>query len=418
MHRTLIIGAGGVGGAVTHKCAQHNDVLGDICLASRTQAKCERIVAEVRAKDNLRVESGKLYTAQLDASDSEQVAKLIADTRSTIVINVGSVHCNLAIMEACLATGAHYIDTGLYELENEINRPPPWYQAYEWRYRDRFAERGVTGIIGCGFDPGAVNAFCAYIYKHHIDTIDTIDIMDVNAGDHGRYFATNFDPVTNLREIMEDVVYWEDGAWRTIPPHSKHQRYDFPVVGEQQVFSMGHDEIHSLALNIPARRIEFWMGFGDHYLKCFEVLREIGMLSHEAIEVEASAAEGDADASVTVRPIDALKAVLPDPASLAPDYSGKTCIGCRIKGTQRGEPKDVFIYNICDHAACYAEVGSQAISYTTAVPAVTAAILIAEGAWDVGKLVNVEELDPDPFMRRMPALGLDWAIREAPEANG
>ncbi|WP_428265502.1 saccharopine dehydrogenase family protein [Haliangium sp.] len=402
MNRTLIIGAGGVGAAVTHKSAQHNDVLGDICLASRTQAKCERIVAEVRAKGNLRDRDRKLHTAAIDARDVRRLVALIKDTGSNIVINVGSVHCNLAIIEACLEAGAHYIDTGIYEREGELNRPPPWYASYEWTYRDRFAERGLTGVLGCGFDPGAVNAFCAYVRKHRIDDIESIDIMDVNAGDHGRYFATNFDPVTNLREIMEDVVYWEDGEWVTIPPHSKSRVYDFPVVGEHTVYSMGHDEIHSLARNIPARRIEFWMGFGDQYLNCFDVLRNVGLLSHEPVDVDGA----------EVRPIDVLKEVLPDPASLAPDYSGKTCIGCLIKGRSHGKPRELFIYNICDHAACHQEVGSQAISYTTAVPAVTAALLIADGPWRVGRLVNVEELDPDPFMKRMPKLGLDWDIRE------
>lgn len=402
MHRTLIIGAGGVGHAVTHKCAQNNDVLGDICIASRTVAKCERIIESVHERSSLADPRRKLYPAAVEATDARMMARLIADTEATIVINVASPYCNMAIMEACLETGAHYIDTAVYEIEGEMNPPPPWYANHQWKLRERFAARGITGVLGCGFDPGAVNAFCAYVHAHLIDSIESIDIMDVNAGDHGKYFATNFDPVTNLREIQEDVVFWENGEWRRIPPHSRSRVYDFPMVGEHRVFSMGHDEIHSLARNIPAKRIEFWMAFDEQYLKCFDVLRNVGMLSQSPVEV------GETE----VRPIEVLEALLPDPASLAPAYTGNTCIGCLIKGTQNGRPREVFIYNICDHAACYEEIGAQAISYTTAVPVVTAALLIAEGPWNVRKLVNVEELPPDPFMKRMPALGLSWDVRE------
>ena len=231
MRNILIIGAGGVGSAVTHKCAQHNDELGDICLASRTLSKCEHIVETVNEKNNLDNPDGKLTVARLDAKDADAVASLITRTRSSIILNVGSPHCNLAIIEACLRTGAHYLDTAVYEKEGDINVPPPWYANYEWKYRDRFSTAGVTGILGMGFDPGAVNAFCAYVHKHLIDEIDSIDIMDVNAGDHGRYFATNFDPEVNLREIMEDVLYWENGEWTSVACHSKSRSYDFPEIG-------------------------------------------------------------------------------------------------------------------------------------------------------------------------------------------
>lgn len=399
----LIIGAGGVGGVVTHKCAQNNDVLGDICLASRTLSKCSAIVESVRRKNNIKDPSRKLHAVVIDAKDQDAVSALIRATGSSIVINVASPFCNLAIIEACLATQTHYIDTAVYEKEDNINEKPPWYANYEWTFRDRFAERQTTGILGIGFDPGVVNAFCAYVYKHLIDTVDTIDIMDVNAGSHGRYFATNFDPEINLREILEDVIYWENGEWVTIPCHSKSRTYDFPVVGEHRVYSMGHDELHSIPANIPANRVEFWMGFGEQYLNCFNVLYNIGMLSHEPVDVHGQ----------QVIPLQLLKAVLPEPASLAPDYTGKTCIGCLVKGTKDGVSKEVFIYNICDHAACYEEVESQAISFTTAVPAVTAALLIAKGQWNVRKLVNVEELDPDPFLALMPQIGLSWQVRDA-----
>ena len=403
MENTLIIGAGGVGAATSHKCAQHNDVLGDICLASRTVSKCEAIVASVRAMGNMKDPSRGLTSARVDAKDGVALVELIRATGSGIVLNVGSPYCNLAIIEACLETGAHYLDTAVYEAQGVVGEPPPWYANYEWKYRDRFAARGVTGILGIGFDPGAVNAFCAYARKHLIDEIDSIDIMDVNGGSHGRYFATNFDAETNLREIMEDAIYWEDGRWVRIPCHSKSRDYDFPRVGRQTVYSMGHDELHSLARNIPARRIEFWMGFNERYIQVFTALKELGFLSHEPVEVEGT----------PVIPIKMVKALLPEPASLAADYSGEVCIGCLIKGRGGGTPRELFVYTTCDHRACYREIGSQAIAYTTAVPVVTAALLIRDGRWNSGTLVNVEELDPDPFMELMPGVGLDWAVREA-----
>ena len=402
LNNVLIIGAGGVGSAVAHKCAQHNDELGDICLASRTVAKCDDIVAMIHAKNNLKDRDAKLSAQQLDAKHIDAVMELIHRSKSSIVLNAGSPHCNLAIIEACLRTGAHYLDTAVYEKEGDINVPPPWYANYEWKQREAFSAAGVTGILGIGFDPGAVNAFCAYVHKHLIDDIDSIDIMDVNAGDHGKYFSTNFDPEVNLREIMEDVLYWEDGKWESIPCHSRSRSYDFPVVGEQKVFSMGHDELHSLSANIPAGRMEFWMGFSERYISVFNVLNQLGLLSGDAVDVEGT----------PVVPLKLLKAVLPDPASLAAGYTGEVCIGCLVKGRSQGKAREVFIYSTCDHADCYADIGAQAISYTTAVPLVAAALLVARGDWNVAKLVNVEELDPDPFMALMPEVGLAWDIRE------
>ncbi len=402
MKNTLIIGAGGVGSAVTHKCAQHNDVLGDICLASRTVSKCDRTIREIREKGNLKDPGRRLYSAEIDAKDTKALIELINRTESSLVLNMASPFCNLAILDAVVETGVDYIDTSVYEKEHTSNEPPPWYAQYEWKYRDRFAAKGMTGILGMGFDPGAVNAFCAYVYKHLIDTVDTIDIMDVNAGDHGKYFATNFDAETNLHEIQEDVRYWENGEWARIPCHSKSRTYDFPVVGEHRLYSMGHDELHSLPVNIPANRIEFWMAFSDHYINVFTVLDKLGLLGMKPVKVE----------DIEVEPIKVVKALLPEPSSLAAGYTGKTCIGCLVTGTKNGERKEVFIYNTCDHEEAYREIGSQAISYTTAVPAVTAALLIADGTWKVRKLVNVEELDPDPFMELMPKIGLNWAIRD------
>ena len=402
MKNVLIIGAGGVGGAATHKCSQHNDVLGDICLASRTLSKCERVIADVHTKKNLKSTQKELRAAQIDAMDTRAVADLIRATRSSILLNAASPYCNLSIMEACLQTGTHYIDTAVYEKEGVINEEPPWYANYEWKYRDQFVDAKVTGILGAGFDPGAVNAFCAYVRKHLIDAIDSIDIMDVNGGDHGQYFATNFDAETNLREIMEDVLYWENGEWQCIPCHSKSRTYDFPELGEHRVYSMGHDELHSLAVNIPAQRIEFWMGFSDHYINCFNVLHRLGLLSSKPVSVEGC----------EVVPIKVLKAVLPEPASLAAGYTGNVCIGCLINGTKNDNKREVFIYTVCDHAHCYQDIMAQAISYTTAVPLVTAALLLARGEWNVRRLVNVEELDPDPFLELMPEVGLAWQIKE------
>lgn len=403
MKNVLIIGAGGVGSAVTHKCAQYNDELGDICLASRTVSKCEDVVEAVGRWSNLKDPEGRLSVAELDAMNPDAVAGAIRDNNCSMVLNASSPHCNRSIIDACLRTGAHYLDTAVYEKEGEINMPPPWYANYEWRQRERFAAAGVTGILGIGFDPGAVNAFCAYVHKHLIDDIDTIDIMDVNAGSHGRYFATNFDPEVNLREIMEDVLYWENGEWVKIPCHSRSRSYDFPVVGEHDLYSMGHDELHSLAVNIPARRIEFWMAFNDRYINVFNVLNRLGLLSVEPVDVEGA----------PVVPLKLLKAVLPDPASLAPGYQGEVCIGCLVRGKSRGEEREVFVYSTCEHAECYRDIGAQAISYTTAVPMVSAALLVARGEWNVGRLVNVEELDPDPFMALMPEVGIDWDVREA-----
>ena len=403
MKNVLVIGAGGVGSAVAHKCAQHNSELGDVCIASRPVSKCEAIIDAVRARENLEDPSLGLSAEQIDAKDTGAVAELIRATRASLVLNAASPHCNLAVIEACLETGAHYLDTAIYEKEGEFNMPAPWYGNYEWKYRDRFESAGITGILGIGFDPGAVNAFCAHARKHLFDDIDSIDIMDVNAGDHGRFFATNFDPEVNLREILEDVLYWEDGEWVRVPCHSKSRTYGFPVVGTCRVYSMGHDELHSLAANIPAKRIEFWMGFDDHYLNVFNVLNRLGLLSGKPVDVEG----------VPVAPLKLLKAVLPNPASLARGYTGKVCIGCLVKGRKNGAPREVFVYSVCDHAECYADIGAQAISYTTAVPMVAAALLIARGDWNVARLVNVEELDPDPFMALMPQLGIDWSVREA-----
>ena len=402
MKNILIIGAGGVGAVAAHKCAQNNDVLGDICIASRSIEKCEAIIGSIHRKDNLKDKNKQLYARQLDASKRENVVTAIQETASDIVINVGTAFINEVIMDACLEAGAAYIDTAVAEDINVINAPYPWYAAFEWQRKPQFAERGITAILGAGFDPGVVNAYSAYALKHEFDRINVIDILDVNAGDHGKYFATNFDPEINLREILEDVGYWEDRQWKECGHHEISMSYSFPVAGEQKVYLMGHDEVHSLSINMDVDTVRFWMGFSDHYLNCFQVLENIGLLSHEPV----TTAEGQ-----QVVPLKVVKACLPDPSSLAPGYTGKTCIGNLIKGEKDGAKKCIFIYNVCDHQACYREVESQAISYTAGVPPAAAAILIAEGTWDVKKMVNVEELDPDPFLDLLKTMGLPTSIR-------
>ena len=393
----LIIGAGGVANVVAHKCAQNNDVLGDICIASRTRRKCDAIIESILRKGNLKQPAGRLYSCQLDALSVAAVVELIRDSGSRIVINVGSPFINMSVLQACMQTGVAYMDTAIHEEPDKICEQPPWYANYEWKRRDECRRKGVTAILGVGFDPGVVNAYCSYAQKHYFDRIETIDIMDVNAGDHGRYFATNFDAEINFREFTEAVWTWIDRRWVRREVHTENRVFNFPVVGEKTVYLTGHDELHSLSQNIDAESIRFWMGFSDHYINCFSVLKNIGLLSEQPVRT----AEG-----VEIVPLKVVKACLPDPASLAPDYKGKTCIGNLVKGEKDGMRTAVFIYNVCDHRACYEEVESQAISYTAGVPPVAAAILIARGIWDVHTMVNVEELDPDPFLDLLGTMGL------------
>lgn len=399
----LIIGAGGVGHVVAHKCAMHNDVLGDICIASRNQAKCDAIIESVLRKKNVKDASKKLYSRQVDALDIPALVRLIQDTKSEIVINVGQSYVNMSVLEACIQAGAVYMDTAIHEEPDKVCENPPWYANYEWKRKDRCKETGTTAILGIGFDPGVVNAWCALAQKEYFDTIDTIDILDVNAGSHGKYFATNFDPEINFREFKK-VWTWVDRQWMLQKVHSIRVDYDFPVVGSCPVYLTGHDELHSLSKHIDANSIRFWMGFGDHYINVFTVLTNIGMISEKPIKV------GDCE----IAPLKFLKALLPDPGSLAPGYTGKTCIGNYIRGTKDGKERSIFIYNICDHAECYQELESQAISYTAGVPAVAAAILVARGDWDVQEMVNVEELDPKPFINLLDTMGLPTEVIDSP----
>jgi saccharopine dehydrogenase-like NADP-dependent oxidoreductase len=402
----LIVGAGGVAHVAAHKCAQNNDILGDICIASRTQAKCDKIIESIKRKNRVKDASKKIYSRQIDALDGPSTAKLIRDTGSQIVINLAQAYINMSLLEACIETGAAYIDTAIHEDPNKVCEDPPWYANYEWKRKDRCRDRGITAVLGAGFDPGVVNAYCALGVKHYFDKIDAIDIMDVNAGNHGKYFSTNFDPEINFREFKK-VWTWIGRKWVMEKVHSIRMAYDFPVVGRQPVYLNGHDELHSLSKNIDADSIRFWMGFSDHYINVFSVLTNLGLTSEKPVKT----AEG-----IEIVPLKVLKAILPDPLSLAPDYTGKTCIGNFIRGIKDDKQREVFIYNVCDHAECYEEVESQAICYTAGVPPVAAAMLIAGGDWDVKTMVNVEELDPDPFISLLDMIGLKTEIDESPPA--
>ena len=398
----LIIGAGGVAQVVAHKCAQHNDILGDIAIASRSVEKCEQIITSVQEKNSLKV-PGKLTGHALNALDIEATKALIRDTDSQIVINVGSAFINMSVLQACIDTGAAYLDTAIHEDPTKICEAPPWYNNYEWQRREICKEKGITAILGVGFDPGVVNAYAALAANEYFDSIDSIDIIDVNAGSHGKYFATNFDPEINFREFTGQVWSWQNRQWTSNTMFEVKRTDDLPVVGEQTTYMTGHDEVHSLSQNLDVPNVRFWMGFGEHYINVFTVLKNLGLLSEQPV----TTAEG-----LEVIPLKVVKAVLPDPASLAPNYTGKTCIGDIVKGKKDGQEKEVFIYNVADHKDAFSEVGSQGISYTAGVPPVAAAILIAQGDWDVAEMANVEQLPPQPFIGLLNKMGLPSRIKD------
>ncbi|PWE27755.1 saccharopine dehydrogenase [Pararhodobacter marinus] len=399
----LIIGAGGVAQVVAHKCAQNNDILGDIHIASRTLSKCEAIIASVHEKGAMKGE-GVLKAHAVNARNSDEVAALIRETGVDIVINVAQAFVNMPVLDACIETGVAYMDTAIHEEPNLICETPPWYGNYEWKRKEACAEKGVTAILGVGFDPGVVNAYARYGIDTYLDAVASIDIVDINAGSHGRWFSTNFDPEINFREFTGTVYSWQNGAWQSNTMFEVGKEWDLPVVGMQKAYMTGHDEVHSLATNYPQADVRFWMGFGDHYINVFTVLKNLGLLSEKPV----TTAEG-----LEVIPLKVVKAVLPDPSSLAPDYVGKTCIGTVVKGTKDGKETEVFVYNVADHKDAYNEVGSQGISYTAGVPPVAAAMLIAQGTWDVSKMVNVEELDPKPFFEILDRIGLPTRVKDA-----
>ncbi len=399
----LIIGAGGVAQVVAHKCAQNNDMLGDLHIASRTRAKCDAIIDSVRAKNSMKV-PGTFGAHAIDAMNTQAVADLIRETGCQIVINVGAPFVNMTVLDACIETGAAYMDTAIHEVPAKVCETPPWYANYEWKKRAACERAGVTAILGVGFDPGVVNAYARLAEDEYLDTIESIDIVDINAGSHGKYFATNFDPEINFREFTGTVYSWQKGEWQENAMFEVGREWDLPVVGKQKAYLSGHDEVHSLASRYKDADVRFWMGFGDHYINVFTVLQSLGLLSERPVKT----AEG-----VEIVPLKVVKAVLPDPASLAPDYAGKTCIGDLVKGTRDGKPAEVFIYNIADHTDAYAEVGAQGISYTAGVPPVAAALLVANGTWDVGRMANVEDLDPKPFIGLLNRIGLLTRVKVA-----
>ncbi len=396
MSKVIIIGAGGVGRVVTHKCAQVPEVFSELILASKTLEKCEAIAESVLSKTGQSIQT---YT--LDADDVATCTAFLKREKPDLVINVALPYQDLHVMDACLAAGVDYLDTANYEPPEEAKFEYKW----QWAYRERYAAAGLTALLGSGFDPGVTNVFCAYAQKHLFDSIETIDILDANAGDHGYSFATNFNPEINIREITQKGRYWKDGQWIEVDAMSIHRSYDFPVVGQKDAYLLYHEELESLIENIHGlKQIRFWMTFSEKYLNYLRVLENVGMTSIQPIEVKGQ----------EIQPIEFLKAVLPDPASLGARTKGKTCIGCDITGIQGNQKKRVFIYNVCDHEDSYREVGSQAISYTTGVPARIGAEMLLSGAWKKPGVWNMETMDPDPFMEALNKYGLPWQVLELP----
>ena len=387
MGKALMIGAGGVAGVVAHKCCQNPEVFQELCIASRTLSKCDAL------KKKLDGGKTKVTTAQLNADNTEEIIALIETFKPDIVINVALPYQDLTIMDACLATKVHYLDTANYEPPDTAKFEYKW----QWAYKKKFEEAGITAILGSGFDPGVTGVFSAYAQKHYFDEIHTIDIVDANAGDHGYPFATNFNPEINIREVTANGSYFENGKFIETEPMSIKRVYNLPQIGPKDIYLLHHEEMESLALNIKGiKRIRFWMTFSESYLTHLKVLENVGMTSIEPIEFEGK----------QIVPLQFLKAVLPDPASLGPRTKGKTNIGCIFTGVKDGQEKKYYVYNVCDHQACYAEVGSQAISYTTGVPAMIGAMMVLTGKWNKPGVYNVEEFDPDPFMEALNKFGL------------
>ena len=396
MGKALIIGAGGVASVAVHKCCQNSDAFEEICIASRTKAKCDAL------KEKLAGGKTKITTAQVDADKTDELIALIEREKPDVVLNLALPYQDLTIMDACLATKTHYVDTANYEPEDTAKFEYKW----QWEYNDRFKEAGITALLGSGFDPGVTGVFSAYALKHHFDEINYIDILDCNAGDHGYPFATNFNPEINIREVSAKGSYWENGKWVETEPMEIKRVYNFPEVGEKDMYLLHHEELESLAINIPGiRRIRFFMTFGESYLRHLKCLENVGMTSIEPIEFEGK----------KIIPLQFLKAVLPDPASLGPRTKGKTNIGCIFRGKKDGKEKTYYVYNVCDHEACYKEVGSQAVSYTTGVPAMIGAMLVMNGTWKGAGVYNIEQFDPDPFMDALNRWGLPWQESFTPE---
>ncbi len=389
MNRLLIIGAGGVGRVVAHKCASDPGTFQTIMLASRTRSKCDAIAGEL---------SRPIETAQVDADKVPELIALIQRFKPDLVINVALPYQDLSIMDACLETGVHYLDTANYEPKDD----PHFEYSWQWAYQERFKKAGLMALLGSGFDPGVTNVFTAYLAKHHFDTMEELDIIDVNGGDHGKAFATNFNPEINIREVTAPCRHWEDGRFVQTPAMSLSRPFTCPdEVGDYTIYRLYHEELESLVKHFPdLKRAQFWMSFSASYLKHLEVLQNVGMTRIDPINYEGQ----------EIVPLQFLKAVLPEPASLGPDTHGKTCIGVQIKGQKDGRKKEAYIYNICSHEAAYQETRSQGVSYTTGVPAMTGAKMILQGIWKGAGVFNMEEFDPDPFLEELGKKGLPWKI--------
>ncbi len=413
--KLLVIGCGGVAQVAIQKCCQADDVFTEILIASRTESKCRDLVEKIKNKT-----AAKLSTATVNADKTQEIIKLIKSFNPSVVLNVALPYQDLTIMDACLECGVHYVDTANYECEDTEN--PEWRKIYEkrvkekgftayfdyswqWAYNEKFKKAGLCALLGTGFDPGVTQVFCAYAQKHYFDTIETIDILDCNGGDHGYAFATNFNPEINLREVSANGSYWENGKWIETEPLEIKREYDFAEVGKKDMYLLHHEEIESLAKNIKGvKRIRFFMTFGQSYIQHMNCLQNVGMLSTVPVNFEGR----------EIVPIQFLKALLPDPATLGPRTKGKTNIGCIFTGYKDGKKRTLYIYNVCDHQECYKEVGSQAISYTTGVPAMIGAMLVAKGIWNKAGVYNCEEFDPDPYMEALNKYGLPWVVEESP----
>ncbi len=397
MGKVMVIGCGGVASVAIHKICQNSEVFSELCIASRTVSKCDALKEKLQGTT-----STKITTAQVDADNVEELTALIRKEQPEVVLNLALPYQDLTIMDACLAAGVHYIDTANYEPEDTAKFEYKW----QWAYREKYEKAGLTALLGSGFDPGVTSVFSAYALKHYFDEINYIDILDCNAGDHGYPFATNFNPEINIREVSAKGSYWEDGHWVETEPMEIKRVYNFPEIGEKDMYLLHHEEIESLALNISGiRRIRFFMTFGESYLNHLRCLEDVGMTSIEPIMYEGK----------EIVPLQFLKAVLPDPSSLGPRTKGKTNIGCIFIGKKDGREKKLYIYNTCDHQECYKEVGSQAVAYTTGVPAMIGAMMVLTGTWKKPGVYNMEEFDPDPFMDALNKWGLPWKISENPE---
>lgn len=388
MAKVVIIGCGGVGTVVAHKCAAHPEVFTEIVIASRTLSKCEKVVKAIN-KPNVSADT-------VDADDVEQVVALFERHRPELVINVALPYQDLTIMEACLRTGVNYLDTANYEPKDVAHFEYSW----QWAYAKRFEEAGLTAILGCGFDPGVSGVFTAYAAKHYFSRMETLDIVDCNAGDHGKAFATNFNPEINIREITQNGRYWQDGQWVVTKPLEFHRSLTYPNIGPRESYLLYHEELESLVKNYPTiKRARFWMTFGQEYLTHLRVIQNIGMARIDEVEYNG----------IKIVPLQFLKAVLPNPQDLGENYVGETSIGCRISGKDK-EGKDLtyYIYNNCSHHEAYLETGMQAVSYTTGVPAMVGAMMFITGKWNLKGVRNVEEFDPDPFLSELALNGLPW----------